>query len=225
MGPFPGCIVGKDDREKRRRRDVASARRCGGKGRRVPKLFRLCFDFGLLSLSGRTAPPAFAAESRSLFLAFNLASHLVMNSELANVVFGYPAIDNHCHPILSQAHKDDFALEGIYSEAQGPALEAAENTLAGYRVTKQLAELFSCEEDWGIVKVKREKLTYDDLCRFSFERTGIQCLLLDDGLDAQDACEDVSWHDRFTTSPSKRIVRLEALAQVRKYIIYNREAI
>ena len=144
---------------------------------------------------------------------------LEMNSELANTVFGYPAIDNHCHLLLSESHKNDHALEGIFTEAQGDALADAEHTLPGYRATQELADFFGCEADWDIVKVKRGKLPYDDLCRISFERTGIQCLLLDDGLDAgsQKACEDIPWHDQFTTSPSKRIVRIEALAQVRKY--------
>lgn len=142
-----------------------------------------------------------------------------MSKELANIVFGYPAIDNHCHPILSEAHKNDFSLEGIFTEAQGDAIEDAEYTLPGYRATKELAEFFGCEADWDIVKVKRKKLPYDDLCRFSFERTGIQCLLLDDGLDADGhkACEGISWHDQFTSSPSKRILRIEALAQVRTF--------
>ena len=137
--------------------------------------------------------------------------------ELVQAVLFYPAIDNHTHPLLSESHKDDFALESVISEAQGPALtEHANHTLASYRATKQLSELLGCEDEWNAIKEKRSSLDYSELCNVCMGRTGIQCFLLDDGLDSEGLCEDVKWHDQFSSSPSKRIVRVEVIAQVCK---------
>lgn len=57
-------------------------------------------------------------------------------------------------------------------------------------------------------------MEYEDLCNLSMKSTGIQCLLLDDGLDSDGIAEPFDWHDRFTPAKSKRIVRIEWLAQV-----------
>lgn len=136
-------------------------------------------------------------------------------SQLAQAAFSYPAIDNHTHPLLSATHKDDFSVEGIFSEAQGPALtEDAIHTLACYRATKQLSELLDCENDWETLKKRRESMTYEELCKKCLTATGIQCFLLDDGLDNEGLCGNVQWHDQYSCSPSKRIVRVEILAQV-----------
>ena len=133
---------------------------------------------------------------------------------LAEAAFTYPAIDNHAHPLLSEDHKDDFAFEGLLSEAQGPAVTDAIHTVACYRAARQLSDLFRCENDWECVKEKRKSMGYGDLCKASLLTTGIQCFLLDDGLDGEGICETLQWHDQFSSSPSKRIVRIETLAQV-----------
>lgn len=44
----------------------------------------------------------------------------------------------------------------------------------------------------------------------------LYCILIDDGLgDAAKLCETLKWHDQFTKAKTKRIVRVEVLAQVR----------
>ena len=136
---------------------------------------------------------------------------------LAKAAYTFPAIDNHTHPLLKEAFRDSLPFEGIISEANGTALtEHAPETLACYRATKQLSELFGCDNEWEAVKDARKKLSYSQLCKSCLEPTGIQCVLLDDGLDGNDhRCEDVPWHDQFTSSTSKRIVRIEVAAQVR----------
>lgn len=135
--------------------------------------------------------------------------------DLAHAAFTYPAIDNHTHPLLKQAHRNDFAFEGLLSEATGDALtEDAIHTLSCYRATKQLADLYECENEWEAVKAKRSALSYEVLCKTCLSATGIQCLLIDDGLDANGICEDISWHDQFTSAPSRRILRIEIVAQV-----------
>jgi len=139
--------------------------------------------------------------------------------ELAKAVFAYPAIDNHAHPLLKENNRNLLALEGVVSEASGDALTRdSRYTLASYRATVQLSKLFElkdCEPTWDALKNRRAHTGYVDLCNMCFKSTGIQCILLDDGLDGVDTlAESVGWHDQFTTSPSKRIVRIEAEAEV-----------
>lgn len=136
-------------------------------------------------------------------------------TDLAQAAFTYPAIDNHTHPLLTAKHKDDFPFEGLLSEATGDALtEDAIHTLACYRATNQLSKLLECSDEWEAVKKRRTEMDYDELCERCMKSTGIQCFLLDDGLDGESLTESISWHDRWSSSPSKRIVRVEILAQV-----------
>ena len=55
---------------------------------------------------------------------------------------------------------------------------------------------------------------YVDLCNICFKPTGIQCILLDDGLGGVASfAESNKWHDQFTISSSKRIARIETEAE------------
>lgn len=144
------------------------------------------------------------------------------NAELARVALTYPAIDNHAHPLLAEIYRDVYPFEGLISEAS-PGLglsHDATTTLACYRATLQLAKLFGTNsEQWEEIKQIRSTIDYQTLCRLCFQPTRIQCLLLDDGLGgvAQYA-ESYRWHDRLVQSPTKRIVRVEMLAEVSKAI-------
>lgn len=137
--------------------------------------------------------------------------------ELYKTVFTCPAIDNHAHAFLKAEHRDVVPFEGLISEANGSALtEDAVHTLACYRATAQLSKLFNLGEraEWEDVKRARKAMEYEALCRICMEPTNIQCILIDDGLGVRDLVYDYKWHDRFTTSPTKRIVRVEVLAEV-----------
>lgn len=140
-------------------------------------------------------------------------------AQLARVALSYPAIDNHAHPLLKAAHRNEFPFEGLVSEASGAALtQDAVHTLACFRATQQLRQVLGLkgEPTWEAVKAAREKLEYDALCKLFMDSTGIQCILIDDGLGGSSQyAEDYKWHNRFTRSPTKRIVRVEVLAEVR----------
>ncbi|KAF8556726.1 amidohydrolase 2 [Imleria badia] len=138
--------------------------------------------------------------------------------ELGYIAFRYPAIDNHAHPLLTEKSRNAFPLEGIISEASGDALtHDSRYTLASYCATGQLSKLFGLKDSettWEALKNKRDDTDYVDLCNLCFKRTGIQCILLDDGLcGVAGLAESNKWHDQFTTSPSKRIVRIETVAE------------
>ncbi|EMD35054.1 hypothetical protein CERSUDRAFT_116557 [Gelatoporia subvermispora B] len=137
-------------------------------------------------------------------------------AELHRIVFSYPAIDNHAHALLKPEFRDVFPFEGLISEATGCALtQDAVQTLACFRATAQLAGLFRLDPKagWEDVKRTRQAMNYDELCRICMGPTRIQCILIDDGLGTAGMCEDYKWHDRFTASPTKRIVRVEIVAE------------
>ena len=141
--------------------------------------------------------------------------------ELYRASFHFPAIDNHAHPLLSTQHRSAIAFEGLLSEAQDEAIADAVHTLACYRATAQLSKLYNLlpedgtEITWDDVKSARNKFDYLELCRTCLQPTRIQCILIDDGLGGVDElAEDYRWHDQFTHSPTKRIVRIETLAEV-----------
>ncbi|KAJ7252723.1 amidohydrolase 2 [Mycena haematopus] len=138
--------------------------------------------------------------------------------ELQKACQFYPAIDNHAHPILAEQHRDRFEFEGLISEAQGSALTIdSVHTLACKRAVPQLSAILRIQNPtWDAIKAVRSQLRYSDLCSIFMHPavTGIQCLLLDDGLGGvEEFAEGYAWHDRFATSPTKRIVRVEIVAE------------
>lgn len=142
--------------------------------------------------------------------------------ELEAICLLYPAIDNHAHPLLKDTHRYSFSFDGVISEASGSAAADSINTLACSRATIELGQLFQITKSegedvtWDDVKAVRDAMSYEDLCRLCFRQTKIQCMLLDDGLTGvAEMAEGLQWHDQFTRSPTKRIVRVEHVAEVR----------
>lgn len=140
--------------------------------------------------------------------------------ELYNTCITYPAIDNHGHPLLKVEHRNDMSYESIWSDAdpQSPALQDSVHTFACYKATEQLAELFGMSSNdvtWEKVKATARGMDYVDLCNACFSSAHIQCILFDDGLGGvSELAESYHWHDRYTKSPNKRIVRIEVVAEV-----------
>ncbi|KAF7294516.1 CBM1 domain-containing protein [Mycena kentingensis (nom. inval.)] len=86
------------------------------------------------------------------------------------------------------------------------------------RAVAQLSKIIDIgpEKTWAALKAAREKLPYDELCKRFMDQSvsGIQCILLDDGLGGvEELAEGIAWHDQFTSSASKRIVRVETVAE------------
>lgn len=135
---------------------------------------------------------------------------------LTHLIQFHPLIDNHAHNILSRPSATNYTkypFEQITSEAHGPALQNAPSTLPLLRAANQLAELYGCTPDWSAVKAAREELVqrdYEGLVRRCLE--GTHAVLLDDLLSDEDI-EASEWHDRFTVSETKRIVRIESVAE------------
>lgn len=137
-------------------------------------------------------------------------------ASLRQLIQTHPIVDNHAHNLLSKSATCDYnryPFEQIVSEAQGDALINASSTLPFHRAAAQLTDLYQCSSaNWEELKATRDQIVqrdYEELVRRCLE--GTQVLLLDDLLTDQDV-EPFDWHDRFTASPTKRIVRIEAVA-------------
>jgi hypothetical protein len=133
-----------------------------------------------------------------------------------DILRNYPAIDNHAHPLLTAENRNRLAFEGLTSEAEGPALEDAVYTLPHSTARRDLSRLYDLplHVSWEDIKKHRAELSYDDLCRLCFEKAKIQCILIDDGLSGvKEMAEEYRWHDRYTSSPTRRIVRVEVVAE------------
>ena len=112
----------------------------------------------------------------------------------------------------------------MISEAQSDAIKDAVHSLPGYRATQQLAEPYELDPGmkWEEVTSHRDPLEYDHLCNTNMQKSGIQCLLLDDGLrGAQEMANDLSWYGRFSNGSAYRLVRIEPVAEVR--VRYSRK--
>ncbi|KAJ2915350.1 hypothetical protein MD484_g5062, partial [Candolleomyces efflorescens] len=137
---------------------------------------------------------------------------------LHRTTFQFPAIDNHAHPILKEEHRDAFTFEGLVSEAQGSALtNDSAHTLSSLRARKDLAILYGLDPlatTWEQLKEHRKTIPYSQLIEACFQPTHIQCLLLDDGLGGvEEVGQGYQAHDVLTRSPTKRIVRIEVVAE------------
>jgi hypothetical protein len=99
---------------------------------------------------------------------------------LKDVVFNSPAIDNHAHPLLKEERRQSLPFEGVISEV----IKVAVYSTPGYRATRQLAELYGLDPDADSEEITSYKgaLEYDQLYNMNMQKSGIQCLLLDDGL-------------------------------------------
>ncbi|KZV66417.1 hypothetical protein PENSPDRAFT_688983 [Peniophora sp. CONT] len=132
--------------------------------------------------------------------------------ELARTVLLHPAIDNHAHPLLTEANRDAFPFEGLVSEASGKAADDIGNTLIFHHATARLAELYGLPpyahasspesiaatsgdeippeivpgtvsgSTWDALKKYRADIPYEELNARVMKACHLETLLLDDGL-------------------------------------------
>lgn len=145
------------------------------------------------------------------------ASQTGGRGRLCHVIRTTPIIDNHAHPLLLREALAKHPFESIVSEASGDALLSSWSTLSHMRAVRQLALLHGCEPTWeAVVSASEAKRTsageYDAWVRRCL--SGIETILVDDGLgNAADLCSisDLSSHTR---SPCWRIVRIERTVEL-----------
>ncbi|KND86405.1 Protein fluG [Tolypocladium ophioglossoides CBS 100239] len=133
---------------------------------------------------------------------------------LLRAIRSTPIIDNHAHPLLKRDAVGKHPLLSIATEAHGTALDASMASLAHLRVVEQLSSVLGCDRTWeavaAAINAKREG-NYEAWINTCL--SGIQCVLVDDGLDSRNDVESYDYLDKFTSSPAKRIVRIERVAE------------
>ncbi|CAG8491665.1 5769_t:CDS:10 [Acaulospora morrowiae] len=131
---------------------------------------------------------------------------------LLKLVASFPLIDNHAHNLLTADSILTCPLEVCFSEARGEALKDAVQTSALKQAIQHLARLYKCAPSWDEIKRVRDTVSYDELCKASFETIGIQSLLLDDGLYDLGNLLDIKKHVGLVEDV-RRIVRVESIAE------------
>lgn len=135
---------------------------------------------------------------------------------LLSAIRDSPIVDNHAHNLLLLSHLQSYPFHSVTSEARNGALEQTFKSLPHLRAEKQLRQLFSCgdEADWEAILQARNKWLSRDpesLIRKCLE--GTHCILMDDGLDGAHQVHRYDSHDKWTSAPTKRIVRIETVAE------------
>ncbi|EAQ85803.1 hypothetical protein CHGG_07056 [Chaetomium globosum CBS 148.51] len=132
---------------------------------------------------------------------------------VARAIRNTPIIDHHAHPLLKPEALSKKPLLAITTGATGNAIDSATTSLPHLRAVRQLASVLGCGYTWESVVAAIEEKRLDCLedwtadCLF-----GIETILVDDGLDTEDDAHAYSWHDDYTRSKCKRIVRIETIA-------------
>ncbi|CAG8711918.1 43520_t:CDS:10 [Gigaspora margarita] len=131
---------------------------------------------------------------------------------LFRIVSTFPLIDSHCHNLLTSDASLIYPLEVCFSEAHSNALKDALQTSVLKRWVRHLAEFYNCPPTLDSIKQVRDLMSHIDICKTCFKPTGIQSLLLDDGLDALGGLMDVQSHLELVDI-ARRIVRIESIAE------------
>ena len=123
-----------------------------------------------------------------------------------------PVVDNHAHNLYRRHGLRTENLLSLTTEAADEALEDTRASLPHLRAAKQLLKLFDlpADADWRAIIEKRFELLdqdADNLIRKCLEKT--QTILIDDGFDDAEVIEPYDWHDQFTRSPCKRLIRID----------------
>ncbi|KAJ4261364.1 hypothetical protein NW757_001755 [Fusarium falciforme] len=132
---------------------------------------------------------------------------------LRRVIQTTPIIDHHAHPLLKLGAIRKHSLLSIATEANGDALDSSRTSLAHIRTVKHLSGLLGTEPTWEAVEaaiVKKQGGNYQEWIRTCL--SGIENILVDDGLGNSADVEPYNTLDAYTRSPNKRILRIEEVA-------------
>jgi hypothetical protein len=132
---------------------------------------------------------------------------------VARAIRTTPIIDHHAHPLLKHDALGERPLLAITTEANGDAIHSAITSLPHLRAVRQLAGELGCAFTWEAVVAAIEEKRL--LCPEDWATDclwTIQTILIDDGLDNENDANPYPWHDDFTRSRCKRIVRIEKAA-------------
>ena len=128
-------------------------------------------------------------------------------------------IDNHAHNLLLPGEYVHHPFESITTEATGPALSDAEYSLSHLRALKQLKHLYGYsgpDTEWtwqALLDLRQQWFERDLTALIRNSLKGTYSILMDDGLLDARVIHNYRYHDQFTEAPTKRILRIETLAE------------
>jgi len=132
---------------------------------------------------------------------------------VARAIRSTPIIDHHAHPLLTPDAQPKHPLLAVTTEAHGDAIDSATTSLPHLRAVRQLASVLGCALTWEAVVAAIEDRRLECPDDWTAEcLAGIETILIDDGLDNEDDAHAYPWHDDYTRSRCKRIVRVEKVA-------------
>ncbi|KAI5462607.1 hypothetical protein BGZ63DRAFT_354656 [Mariannaea sp. PMI_226] len=138
---------------------------------------------------------------------------LQTETSLLRTIRNTPIIDHHAHPLLKLESIDKFPLLSIVTEANGDAIDSSKTGMPHLRAVKQLSAILDCEPTWeSVSSAIRAKQSGNYEAWVERCMSGIENVLVDDGLGAGADLEAYSHFDKFTRSHNKRIVRIETIA-------------
>lgn len=124
-----------------------------------------------------------------------------------------PIIDNHAHPLVKASAIKKYPLLSITTEAHGDALNDTPYSLSHIRAVNRLSGLLQCDATWEAVEEAiRDQHQHKYTAWAKRCLSGIETVLVDDGLDDSSNVEPYTYFDWFTNTRAKRIVRIEQVA-------------
>ncbi|KAF5020673.1 hypothetical protein F66182_7307 [Fusarium sp. NRRL 66182] len=141
------------------------------------------------------------------------AQEISTEEALRRVIFNTPIIDHHAHPLLKLSATRKHPLLSIATEANGDALGDSKTSLAHVRAVKLLSGHLGTEPTWEAVEAavaRKQKGDYSEWIQACL--SGIETILVDDGLGNSDDVEPYHTLNSYTRSPNKRILRIEEVA-------------
>lgn len=126
-----------------------------------------------------------------------------------------PAIDNHCHPILSEQHMDVLRFRRCFSEATHPdfAQQHLPTTIYYTWLLRQLATIYQCAPQEEAIITARNRLSVEALLAHLLPSAGIETLILDVGYPLPEQCISATVLEQATGCRTARMLRLETLME------------
>ncbi|KAG9288294.1 hypothetical protein G9A89_021325 [Geosiphon pyriformis] len=141
-----------------------------------------------------------------------------MEKTFIDVVFNFPIIDNHAHPLLKKEAWLSFPLESAFTEAQ-TGTQASQDSLHSLALKSGLKKLiklssnvYGSELSLEAVRRQRDNSSLEQCSEACFKspKVNIQCALFDDGLygDFQPIKDHIG-----LVQEVRRVVRIERIAE------------
>lgn len=121
-----------------------------------------------------------------------------------------PIVDQHAHNLLRPDVRFDYTAAFTEGYDQRVATRDVRETLSFKRGLREVATGLGCPPDLDAVLAERDRLGYDAVADRFLAASGIDTLLLDDGL-WPDRIQPLGWHRRFARV--FRLLRVEYLAE------------